>query len=252
MSIDITIALSRTDLPEPVVPATSKWGRLARSTTIGLPSESRPKAHSRGPPFANGRTSAKLTAWAFSLGISIPTREVPGIGAKIRTDFAASESAMSSSRLVILLTRSPSPIEILNVVTEGPAVQPTTWLERPNSSSVAWSLWAVASSSSSLTAEVAEFLFDFKIVNGGNSYDSSSSPGLLSWLGVARKSGVVLDLLLGLACFVVGAGSATAASSFSTTALSIWSFFLERSLFFALSSSVVGASPASSCASCSS
>ena len=70
------------------------------------------------------------------MGISMPTREVPGMGAKMRTDFAASESVMSSSRLTILLTRSPSPMEILNVVTDGPAIQPVTREVRPNSSRV--------------------------------------------------------------------------------------------------------------------
>ena len=72
------------------------------------------------------------------------------MGAKMRTDLAASERAMSSSRLTILLTRSPSPMEILNVVTEGPAIQPSTREVRPNSSSVAWSFAAVSESSSSL------------------------------------------------------------------------------------------------------
>ena len=66
----------------------------------------------------------------------MPTSEVPGMGAKMRTERAASESAMSSVRFVILLTRSPSPISILKVVTEGPAIQPTTRLDRPNSRSV--------------------------------------------------------------------------------------------------------------------
>ena len=40
----------------------------------------------------------------------------------MRTDWAASESAISSSRLEILLTRSPSPGCSLKVVTVGPAI----------------------------------------------------------------------------------------------------------------------------------
>jgi len=58
------------------------------------------------------------------------------MGAKMRTEREASDRAMSSVRFVILLTRSPSPISILKVVTAGPAIQPTTWLDRPNSSIV--------------------------------------------------------------------------------------------------------------------
>ena len=41
-----------TDLPEPVVPATSMWGIFARSATTGLPPESLPTATSSGPPLA--------------------------------------------------------------------------------------------------------------------------------------------------------------------------------------------------------
>ena len=37
------MALMQTDLPEPVVPATSRWGSLARSMAMGAPETSRPK-----------------------------------------------------------------------------------------------------------------------------------------------------------------------------------------------------------------
>jgi hypothetical protein len=40
--MDISMALMPTDLPEPVVPATSRWGILARSATTGLPAMSLP------------------------------------------------------------------------------------------------------------------------------------------------------------------------------------------------------------------
>ena len=67
-----------------------------------------------------------------------------------------------------MLTRSPSPGEILNVVTEGPAVHPVTREVRPNSSSVAWSLRATAASSSSELAESAEVGFEARIESGGS------------------------------------------------------------------------------------
>jgi hypothetical protein len=41
------MALMATDLPEPVAPATSTWGILARSTTTGLPLMSLPMARVR-------------------------------------------------------------------------------------------------------------------------------------------------------------------------------------------------------------
>ena len=90
------------------------------------------------------------------------------MGAKMRTDLAASDSAMSSSRLTILLTRSPSPIEILNVVTEGPAIQPSTRELRPNSSRVPWSLAAVAASSSSLAKVPSNWSFLRRMESGGS------------------------------------------------------------------------------------
>ena len=43
-SSDRIIALMPTDLPEPVVPATSRWGILPRSATTGLPAMSLPMA----------------------------------------------------------------------------------------------------------------------------------------------------------------------------------------------------------------
>ena len=46
------IELIMTDLPEPVVPATSMCGILEMSAMTGLPAESRPMATSREPPVA--------------------------------------------------------------------------------------------------------------------------------------------------------------------------------------------------------
>ncbi len=43
-----TIAFNATDLPEPVVPAISRWGILARSATMGCPPMSLPSARVSG------------------------------------------------------------------------------------------------------------------------------------------------------------------------------------------------------------
>ena len=42
------MALIPTDLPDPVVPATNKWGIFAKSTTMGCPAMSTPKAKVKG------------------------------------------------------------------------------------------------------------------------------------------------------------------------------------------------------------
>ena len=47
-SNESTIALTATDLPDPVVPATSKCGMRARSATMGLPAMSLPSAKVSG------------------------------------------------------------------------------------------------------------------------------------------------------------------------------------------------------------
>ena len=78
------------------------------------------------------------------------------MGAKMRTDVEASDRAISSSRLEIRLTRSPSPGCTLKVVTVGPEIKPTTRECRLNSESVDWSALAVCSSSLSELADLAE------------------------------------------------------------------------------------------------
>src|SRR6266404_4222601 len=50
--MDRIIALRATDFPEPVVPATSRCGILARSTTTGLPAMSLPSASVSGKDIA--------------------------------------------------------------------------------------------------------------------------------------------------------------------------------------------------------
>ena len=94
----------------------------------------------------------------------------------MRTDWAASESAISSSRLEILLTRSPSPGCSLKVVTVGPAIQPTTRALRPNSSKVDCNDSAVCSSSLSEDAEDADCGLARRISSGGSLRPSSWSP----------------------------------------------------------------------------
>ena len=62
----------------------------------------------------------------FVLGISIPTARLPGIGATIRTDWAARRSAMLSASPTILESLTPGAGRISNIVTTGPLRIPMT------------------------------------------------------------------------------------------------------------------------------
>ena len=103
--------LVHTDLPEPVVPAMSTWGSLAMLPTMLLPPMSLPTANATGDGWLmNSRdsiTSRMRTAVTVRLGTSMPTAEILlGTGA-MRTPLAPSARAMSSCRLVILLSFTP-------------------------------------------------------------------------------------------------------------------------------------------------
>src|SRR3989344_5007066 len=88
-----------TDLPEPVVPATRQCGILARLPNIALPEIPRPRAMVRGlVAFLNlssERRVARPTKDLVLLGISMPTRDLPGMGASIRIGWAARARAKS-------------------------------------------------------------------------------------------------------------------------------------------------------------
>ena len=89
VSNEISIELTKLDLPEPVEPATSRCGIFARFAEMKSPSMSLPR------PITNGwwsrrveaavSTSASRTISRSVLGTSIPTADLPGIGASIRT-----------------------------------------------------------------------------------------------------------------------------------------------------------------------
>ena len=103
--------LVHTDLPEPVVPAMSRWGSLAMLPTILLPPMSLPTAKDTLEGLSrNSRES--MTSWMYTgdtrrLGTSMPTMEIwLGMGA-MRTPAAPRARAMSSARLVSLFSRTP-------------------------------------------------------------------------------------------------------------------------------------------------
>src|SRR3989338_2579502 len=104
--------LINTDFPEPVAPATKRWGIRARSEIQGSPEMDFPNAKgSRYFRLRNSlfkRISFKEIMWRWSLGSSIPTTFFPGIGATIRTERALRANERSSAKFTILLTLMPA------------------------------------------------------------------------------------------------------------------------------------------------
>ena len=86
------IELTQTDLPEPVVPAISKWGICVRSAEMGAPSTLWPSEIASGESMlancGDSMTSRRLTNEGASLGTSMPTNPLPGTGASTRMDLA--------------------------------------------------------------------------------------------------------------------------------------------------------------------
>ena len=147
------IALTHTDLPEPVAPAINRCGIRVRSATTGSPDTSRPKATASGEPTLakslDSRMLRRLTIVLAALGTSMPTYGRPGTGASMRSEGAASASARSLFRRRMLDTvtrrRSTSPLRISrtsspgstpNCVTVGPSLILTTSTGTPNSARV--------------------------------------------------------------------------------------------------------------------
>ena len=122
--IDRIMALTPTDLPEPVVPATSRCGILARSANTGRPPMSWPSARVTGDlalSYSGAEsTSEKCTICRSSLGISMPTVVLPGMTSTTRTLMIARERARSLARLEMRLTLMPGAGWISKRVIIGP------------------------------------------------------------------------------------------------------------------------------------
>ncbi len=103
----MSIALSPTDFPEPVEPATRRCGIVTKSSMTGLPIISLPSTRGSMLTFWVNDSCIKIsrnkTCSRSSLAISKPTTLRPGIGAMIRMLNALSASARSSSSAMILL-----------------------------------------------------------------------------------------------------------------------------------------------------
>ena len=140
---------THTDLPAPVAPAMSMCGMARKSAATACPETSCPRPRRR-PPFSLLKASDSImsrreTTDGSSLGTSMPTKPLPGIGAWMRMLRAESASARSSARLVILLTLTlvVRPVRLVmksgsvpNCVTTGPWLISRTRTGAPRLSSV--------------------------------------------------------------------------------------------------------------------
>src|SRR3989344_1603317 len=100
-----------TDLPVPVAPAIRKWGIFSRPAKTGLPETSLPRA--RGIKYLDFLYSScsniplRPTIETRLLGTSIPTNDLPGIGASILMGWAANARDRSELRTLILDNLTP-------------------------------------------------------------------------------------------------------------------------------------------------
>ena len=142
-----------TDLPEPVVPATSRWGMEARSLMYARPEMSLPIAKGIEDLLeANSFdfiSSDRNTIARFLLGSSIPTTDLPGMGAMMRTLTADMARARSSDRFAILFIFTPGAGSNSKSVTTGPGCISRIFPLTPKSASFATSISPLSLSSSS-------------------------------------------------------------------------------------------------------
>jgi hypothetical protein len=135
------MALRDTDFPVPVAPATSTCGMRARSATIGLPTESLPSASVSFEVEALwnsslSRISRRKTFSRRGLESSMPTTDLPGIGAKMRTLIARNAIERSSASVTMRFTLTPGAGSSSNVLITGPGRTAVTFPATPKSASL--------------------------------------------------------------------------------------------------------------------
>ena len=146
------MAFTPTDLPEPVVPAIKRWGMRVMSAMTGVPAMSLPSTRESGDLAdsycSEVSRSLSRTTSRCSLGISMPTTDLPGMISTIRTLMTASERARSLASDEIFCTLTPAAGWISNRVTTGPGSTETTSASTPKSLSFSSSMREMASSAS--------------------------------------------------------------------------------------------------------
>ncbi len=125
----------------------------ARSATTELPPMSLPSASVSGETTLSYaldfRISPSVTSCRFSLGISSPTNDLPGMTSTTRTLTTDSERARSLARLTIWLTFTPGAGSSSNRVITGPGETDLTSTSMPKSSNLSSTRRDIASRDSS-------------------------------------------------------------------------------------------------------
>src|ERR1035437_2333278 len=108
----VIIACMVTDLPEPVAPAMSMCGALPRLAKCAAPVIDLPRETKSGLSdlwnSSEPRMVAKPTVVFEVFGISMPTSDLPGIGASMRIGCAAKDRDRSLLRAVMRESLTPS------------------------------------------------------------------------------------------------------------------------------------------------
>ncbi len=154
------MALTATDLPEPVVPATSRCGMRARSAITALPAMSLPSASDSGLGMslyaAEESSSTSRTSCRRGLGSSRPMHDLPGMVSTTRMLTTDSARARSFIRLTIWLPLTPIAGSISKRVITGPGYAASTRTATPKSASLRSISREVNSSVSALTCSWVE------------------------------------------------------------------------------------------------
>ena len=220
--------LMHTDFPEPVEPAINRWGILARSATMACPLISLPKATVNFDLLfwkaSLSSTSRKPTIVVDLLGTSIPTAAFPGIGASMRTPATAILKAISSARLIILLTFTPAAGRNSYCVIAGPQLTFTIFPFTPKSFNVFSSCSTFCIMAAMVFLSPA-FLFSSSKSMEGSRYpcscrssrngDSAAATGADSFTIVSSRCAVVSAVLLACTAspFIGAAALAAVAAS---------------------------------------
>ena len=124
------IELIATDFPDPVVPATKRWGILDKSVITGAPDISFPspivRLEEKFSKAEDLRISDSLTICLFSFGISIPITFLPGMTSTTLTLVTDKALARSLDKFVIFPAFTPASGSSSNMVITGPCWTATT------------------------------------------------------------------------------------------------------------------------------
>src|SRR5438045_754368 len=170
-------------------------------------------------------TSRMVTRLADLFGTSMPTADLPGVGASIRSGAAANASERSFGRAVMRFTCTPGPGWTSYWVTAGPGLTPTTLHSTPNVASVLSRILTLRLISSAIRSRRAVTVSSravdgsFHSISGRSSSGSATTriTGDLSAGTFASATATGTDTAVGATAGVASAGATSSSSSTSHT-----------------------------------